>query len=76
MIVIDNNKIVIAEAIKIEIVDEQGEKSLIKVLTNLDDEYGYYYIGTPDRYTYEIIDKNTPDINKNWRYINNKFIEI
>jgi hypothetical protein len=72
MIVVNNEDVVIGYGESIEIVDAQGEENLIKVTIN----GGFYYIGTDDREFYQIIDIDTPDNTKTWKYIDGQFEEI
>lgn len=76
MIVINLEGVVIGEAPEITRVNAQGEQNLIKVNVYPDQEYGYFYIGTDDRDEYEILDLNTPDSTKVWRYVDGIFEEI
>jgi hypothetical protein len=75
MIVITKDGYVIGEGQEITIVNTQGEENLIKVNVNPDEEYGFWYIGTEDRDTYQILDLSTPDPEKQWKFIDNEFIE-
>jgi hypothetical protein len=75
MIVVNLEGIIMGEAPEIIRVNTQGEENLIKVNVNPNEEFGYYYIGTDDRDDYSIIDIDTPDPNKQWRYIDGEFIE-
>jgi hypothetical protein len=75
MIVITKDGYVIGEGQEITIVNAQGEENLIKVNVNPDEEYGFWYIGTEDRDTYQILDLSTPDPKKQWKFIDNEFIE-
>src|ERR1035437_6264935 len=56
----------------IERVDAQGETNLIKVGNTQ-----YYYIGTNDRDSYEIIpDLMVPDLSRSYKYIDGVFIDV
>lgn len=76
MIVINLEGLVVGEAPQITRVDAQGEENLIKVNVHPEQEYGYFYIGTDDRDEYEILDINTPDSTKVWRYVDGEFEEV
>jgi hypothetical protein len=76
MIVINLGGIVVGEAPQITRVNAQGEENLIKVNVNPDEEYAFYYIGTTDRDTYEILNLDSPDSSKQWKYINGEFVEF
>ena len=73
MILVNNDNIVIASAELIERVDTQDESGLIKVHT---DDGGFYYIGTTDRYTYQIINIYAPTTTDIWSYNNQEFTKI
>jgi len=72
MIVVNNEDLVIGYGESIEIVDAQGEENLIKVTIG----GGFYYIGTDDRDTYQILNIDTPDNTKQWKYIDGEFEEV
>jgi hypothetical protein len=76
MIVINLEGVVVGEAPQITRVNAQGEENLIKVNIHPDQEYAYFYIGTDDRDEYEILDLNTPDSTKVWRYVDGEFEEV
>jgi hypothetical protein len=76
MIVINLEGVVVGEAPEITRVNAQGEENLIKVNIHPEQEYGYFYIGTDDRDEYEILDLNTPDSTKVWRYVDGEFEEV
>lgn len=72
MIVVDNNNKVIASSELIQRCDDNGEYGIIKVWIG----QSFYYIGTQDRDTYQIIDGIDVDITKQWEFINGNVIEI
>jgi hypothetical protein len=76
MIVVNLEGLILGEAPEITRVNAQGEENLIKVNVYPEEEYGFYYIGTDDRDSYQILDLNTPDPNKYWNYVDGEFIEI
>jgi hypothetical protein len=76
MIVVNKESLVLGEAPEITRVDAQGEENLIKVNIHPDQEYGFYYIGTDDRDEYLIIDVDSPNPDKQWKYIDGEFEEI
>jgi hypothetical protein len=76
MIVVNLDGIVVGKAPQITRVNAQGEENLIKVNVNPNEEYGFYYIGTTDRDTYEILDLDSPDSSKQWKYNDGGFEEI
>lgn len=72
MILLDKEKYVINISEKIEIVNEQGEKNLIKVWQG----ESFFYYATNDRFDYEIVDVNpTIQTEKRLKYINGEFVE-
>jgi hypothetical protein len=76
MIVVNLEGIVVGEAPEITRVNAQGEEDLIKVNVNPSEEFGFYYIGTIDRDTYQILDLDSPDPTKLWKYLDGEFEEI
>lgn len=72
MIVVDNNNIVIASSPLIQRCDDNGEYGIIKVW--FDQEF--YYIGTQDRDTYQIVDGIDADMTKKWSYSDGVLSEI
>lgn len=72
MIVVDNNNIVIASSPFIQRCDDNGEYGIIKVWF----DQGFYYIGTQDRDTYQIIDDIEVDMSKKLMYVDGSVIEF
>lgn len=72
MIVVDNNGKIIASSQLIQRCDDNGEYGIIKVWI----DQSFYYIGTQDRDTYQIIDGIDVDMSRNWEFVNGSAVEV
>lgn len=76
MIVVNLEGFIIGEAPEIVRVNAQGQENLIKVNLIPEISNGFYYIGDINRDLFQILDINTPDNTKVWKYINGQFEEF
>lgn len=72
MIVVDNNGKIVASSELIQRCDDNGEYGIIKVWIG----QSFYYIGTQDRDTYQIIDGVDVDMSKSWEFVNGSPVEV
>lgn len=74
MIAIDLENFVQGSGELIEWIDNGDEKDLLKVWTSVENN-SFWFIGTEDRETYQIIDGvEVPNNNNHWYYINGEFV--